>query len=70
MDAVTSVRLPRRSVGVLYIALAIVVGAAGLTALVGAGGSDAPVVGYVEGVVALACSMGAAIAGARALRHR
>jgi hypothetical protein len=64
------VRLPRRSAGVLYIALAIVVGAAGLTALIGAGGSDAPVVGYVEGAVALACSIGAAVYGVRSLRER
>jgi len=54
---------------VLYIALAIVVGAVGLIALVGAGGSDAPAVGYIEGAVALACAIGAAIVGVRSLRQ-
>jgi hypothetical protein len=51
-------------------ALAIAAGAAGLTALVGAGGSDAPVIGYVEGAVALICAIALAVLGARAVKPR
>jgi hypothetical protein len=67
---VTSVRVRRRSTGVLSIALAIVTGAVGLTALIGAGGSDAPAVAYAEGLILLAGAIGCAMFGLSSLRRR
>ena len=40
-----------------------------MSALVYASGSDAPVVAYVEGVVALICSLGFATFGVRSLKR-